>query len=218
MKKFYVGTLLFLLLSVAANAQIQQGTITIGGSFSINSQKNSQEFLGANPTKSDVDRNSFSINPRVGYFATSTLVVGLGLTYDRVAFERTHGGTSDPTSVTNELLINPYVEKYFSISEKLYATTAFNILFGTGKIKQGEFESDITSFRVNLMPGLTYFVSDKFAITGNFGQLFYNSRKIKNKTTTNQIESENTDSQFGLNVSLNSFSLGIRYFIGNMSE
>lgn len=223
MKNFYVFTLVVCLLPVMGYSQVQQGAFTLGGSFSLSSQDNKQEFPGSNNIDSETKRNSFWLNPRVGYFATSTLVVGVGFNYRNDRFKRTDLGTNNNTieTVTNEFAINPYIEKYFPIVEQLYVTTSFNVLIGTGKVKEEQpesFESDITSFSINLIPGLTYFVSDKFAISANFGQLFYNSRKVKNEPTTNRVESENTTNVFGLNASLDSFALGIRYFIGNNSE
>ncbi len=223
MKKIFLLFIACSLVSTLAQAQIESGAIAIGGTFSINSQNSTQKFAnGSTGSNIESDRNSFQISPRIGYFISNSMAVGLGIRYQRSKFERVDvNDVITNENTLSEFFINPYLEKYIGISENLFFISSLNVLVGSGKSKQNipaGIESDINTFNINLSPGFGYFISKKFLVTAIFGELFYQSRKVKDGDGSAQTGFETTDNTFGLNTSFDSFALGIRYFIGNNSE
>ena len=60
-------------LTIAANAQTEQGKIMVGGQVGFQTSK---------VKDTDFKNNSFSINPTVGYFVSDNLAIGTGIGYN----------------------------------------------------------------------------------------------------------------------------------------
>ncbi len=93
---------------------------------------------------------------------------------------------------------------------------------GLGKEKvtnNNESESDIFEIGASIGPGLTNFLSDRWAATGRIGSFYYN-RTETNLTSSNDSSEErkNVNSSYGFSASLNTFSIGVQYFLRNDSN
>lgn len=152
-----------------------------------------------------------TISPQIGFFISETTLFGIGLTYEysmndqqtnysRSYYSNPYNYSSSTFDKDNLILINPYLTKYCKIMDKLYFTATINFLAGIGKEKShqtsqydyedseyningyDELESNIFELRINATPGVTYFISDKWALCGSIGQIYYKHRREKLKT------------------------------------
>ncbi len=193
-------TLLFsigLIMAGMLQAHIQKGDIQLGGSVSFSSQ----EFSGQ-------DRNFFSIAPRAGFFLSDLTALGFATSFTTTTntFTDTQGNEVDLTN--NLFQFGVFMRFHKTVIDNLYLYLEPGINIGTGKndLPNGG-ESDISAFIVSVSPGMTYFLSDKFALEMRFGSLAYNRQKME--FTGGEI----TDNAFGLSMSLQNVGLGLNYFI-----
>lgn len=212
-------------LTLVSYAQIQKGAILTGGAFSFNKRKNETEFtLGNDISLVEFGRKSsfIAIRPQIGVFSSASTLLGIGISYEHSASERTVYFNGDPMIVsekTNTYFINPYYTKFGQLTDKLYFRTSINFLIGLGSDKgkylEGlETRSDVFEFRLNVTPGLTYFISEKWALSGSIGQLFYDRRQETLTTDLGGSEQpRNVDVNYGMSFSFNTFSFGFQYLL-----
>ncbi|MFT2011248.1 outer membrane beta-barrel protein [Pontibacter sp. 13R65] len=211
MKKLWIMLLLAATGTTMAYAQTEQGNMvisgSIGGSFSSNKIEDI-DFPGGFTSKS----TGIRIRPSFGYFIQEGLEVGLSTL---IYFSKSNdmNGGAEHVYHNRSFGFAPYVRKYFVLSDKLMA-------HGTGSIS-ADFNSNwverpsdknleknkSTSLGVFLYPGITYFVTEKLGITATLGQLGY-KRDIPKKG-----EGRVVNQNIIADVSLNSLTLGINYFI-----
>jgi len=67
-------------------------------------------------------------------------------------------------------------------------------------------------YSLNVSPGISYFLSDKWALKTSFGSLFYRRTNAKITEGSEGERYELKDSEFGFNFSMDSYSLGIAYY------
>ncbi|MEO1054388.1 MAG: hypothetical protein AAFX87_27365, partial [Bacteroidota bacterium] len=209
-------TIFSLVILTNLNAQIQKGAILTGGSFSFNGDRNTEEFSPFGSIVNDELKNSFiAIRPQIGFFTNESTLIGIGLAYERSSFEilNTSGGTTstDFTRKENAFFINPYFAKYSKLTDQLYFTTFFDFMAGLGTEKLGEndeIENDVFELRFSVSPGLTYFVSEKWALRAQIGQLFYEWRRVE--ISPDNGDRVNKDNSYGLNFNLNTFTIGFQ--------
>lgn len=224
--KNIMSVLSFLMLySTICEAQIQKGAILLGGDVSYNGQSKKEEFSQINYlTFEEYNSNYFAIRPQIGSFISSNTLLGIGLSYEheRTKHKVANSGNSTPYEWReNMVFINPYLEKYLKISNQFYFTLQFNLMAGFGNVKEGENNEEIlklSELRVNISPGLAYFISEKLALTCNVGQIYYNRKTEHLVDDSNDDNLKNIDQNYGLSVNFNTFSLGLQYFLKNKGE
>ena len=167
-----------------------------------------------------------ALRPQIGLFVTESLLLGIGIGYE-YHYGKSGGfidGVSDfPSSrKSNSFLFNPYLQKFYKITDNLFFSPSLNMLIGGGNVERKETENtdgDIFEFRVSISPGLTYFVSEKWAVSTTIGQVFYNrSREDVAPASGNIGEWEFISKELGFDLSFNTFSLGIQYYLRNNPE
>ena len=186
-----------LALFAAVNAQetstegFAQGNTFITGAVGFNSVKTG-----------NVKENNFTISPSVGYFVTPNVALGARVGYNN--------GTEDNGFVKSTLdtftagVFGRYYwmpASKFSIFAELgvdYATASYdNGIAGSTKAK-------VNGFGAEFAPGISYFLTNHFALEAKAGVLGYNS--VKPDVTG----AESTDS-FNIGVNLNDIKLGLVY-------
>jgi outer membrane protein len=180
--------------AAATTGGFAKGDVFVSGSFGFGSDKYGDTF----------DSNSFNISPAVGYFVSENIAIGAMLKFS----------TAENVEVDFGVLGSGMVEKYTSfgadIFGRYYMTPAdkFSVFgqlavgFGSDKFEDGgEFKA--SSFGVNAGLGLSYFVSNHFAIEASWAGLGYNTYKFED-------DSDSLNS-FGLNTDLSNISLGLVY-------
>lgn len=187
-----------LFIGALAQAQIQKGDIQLGGTVSFNSNE-----LG------DLDNESFSILPQAGLFVSDLTSIGVIIGYNSNSNTVFDQGTGNLEDVKNNLFVfGAYARFHKSVVDNLYLFLQPALRFGTG---ENEFAApavgDINSFNIGLSPGITYFLSPKFAIEMNLGGVSYN------RNTFDVNGNETTSNNFNFNLDLASLGLGLNFYI-----
>ncbi len=136
---------------------------------------------------------SFGLAPEVGYFITDNLALGLGIYYTNSAL-KPEGGSK--TSF-NTFGVNPYARYYFLAKGDFKMYGQFNIAYGTTKADTDGAKS-FDALAINVMPGVSYNLSERFAINATFGDFGYASMKHDDFKATG----------FGLNVDMSTLQFG----------
>lgn len=230
MKGLLLGIIIGL-LSCNLTAQITSGSVLFSGNANYNKTKNDQN-LPSNPIV-ELESESFSVLPSFGFFVNNSILIGVGLKAEfesnSYLIQRTESSFNPflPSTYTIQtsykektrmFYFNPFFTRYNGITERLYFTTAFNLLIGSGETRGGTVQSYTSKNKelsLNFTPGLTYFFSPKWAINGSIGQIYYRVRKESIPNTTNTINNNNEteDEEFGVDASWNSFRIGLQYLI-----
>ncbi|MBS2101025.1 hypothetical protein [Carboxylicivirga linearis] len=206
---------LLILIIVLANAinvtaQGQKGMIELGGQLSYTLSEY-EDIYYYNLETYDYKSQRFVISPKIGWFVSSSSVLGFGIEFEYIKNERSN---SIPDESKKHLFsFNPYFRNYQKIIDKLFFTTTIDLALGFGQESNEDYyTTDIFTYSINARPGISYFLSDKWALKTNFGSLFY---QRTNKKITEGVEGkqpELKDSDFGFSFSMNSFSLGVGYY------
>lgn len=187
MKKSLLISVL-LLFSTLGFAQITKGDIQLGGNLGFYKYQSK-----------DNDYSSLTISPRGGLFVSDLTSVGLILDYG-----------SDKSTGLNSFFFGFGVYSRFHkmVTDNFYIFLQPSASIGTGSSENGANpDTDVNTFNISIAPGMTYFLSPKFALGMNVGSLGYSSST--NKSSGVETKSE----QYRLNLNLNSVSLGFSYFI-----
>jgi len=187
-----------LFIAALTQAQIEKGDVQLGGSINFNS--NDFEAF---------DNSALRIQPQVGLFVSSTTSVGLTVGFTSIQNTLIDQNSGNPVELTNNLFVfGTYARFHKPVVENLYLFLQPSVLLGTG---ENEFSTpqtgDINTFNVGLAPGITYFLSPKFALELNFGGLSYN----RSKADLNG--NETTLTNFSLNMSLANVGVGMSFYI-----
>lgn len=229
--------ILLLLMAITvthiAFSQINKGAILLEGNINFYETKTEDEFF-VNFSSGVYDYKStfFAVNPKIGFFTSETILVGIGLNYEHVGYryKTTFDGVtfSTRTEKSNLYFINPYIKKFIPIKDKLFLTLTGNAFIGLGKVKYTdeedgaedfEIKNDQIAFRVNVSPGVTYFLSPQWALTASFGQLFYNYKKEElSEELGLSNQPKNVDTTYGVSFQFNTFGVGVQYLLRNKSE
>ena len=95
--KFYLSFLLLLCCTIAAHAQLEQGTWLVGGSGSFSHMQNDN----------NTSNTTINTNPRIGYFIADRLSAGVHALYSYQTNRFGGNGLND-----NSLLLGPFVRYY----------------------------------------------------------------------------------------------------------
>lgn len=231
MKKMILILLFAAGIGLNVSAQVQKGAMLLGGMVGFthyNNDKDSfsnDQITGNHNSKSSI----FTIIPRFGYFVGNTFELGIGAGYSYRKSESSMENDNSSYGYSQEdkekkFKINPYLSKYFKISEKFYITGTFNLIAGFGKYNSIFTPSDSSNERdeeynlfdldINVTPGITYFINKNWALSGNIGQIYYSWSK---KVLDTDVEDKPNDSfsGFGFDMSFNTFAVGIQYYLNN---
>lgn len=225
MKKVII-TICLSIISFTSIAQLQKGAILAGGGITYMGRNASDNIsVQPGPYQNDLKSTFLSIRPSIGFLISESTLFGIALNYEYQSTVNElvlNGNSLDPRiQKSSIILINPNLTKFIQLSDKFYFTTSVNLLAGLGKGSLGENnrETNILDLRINVTPGLTYFISNKWAIQGSIGELFYNYKREKILADINQAEGEkNGDHRYGLSAQVNTFRVGFRYYLNNDSE
>lgn len=210
MKKL-LATAIFALIGAGAFAQTTQGTIVVSGA--VGYTKNTRDF-GNSP----VTQTSFNITPSMGYFILDGLEVGASIGYKQDKSNEAVMGGYGPVNyenVTKAFGFMPYLKKYFMVSDKVAFTASAQAGISKGtstnKPSSGFYnttELDISGFQVAVVPGISFFATDKIGINASFGSFGYS--QVKSEYEGSYEISFNT-STFGLNLDSSTLGIGFSY-------
>ncbi len=230
MKKLFLG--FFVILALGLNAQIEQGKLMVGGTFSFSTQSGKQTA----PISVDIDKQlDFTLMPQAGYALAENLVVGLGIGYQ---YSKTTlvdninlaGKTYDQENSAGLFAIDPFARYYKQTGDKAFAFAELELPIGMGSQNSlrpnangtGVEDADpigLFMFGVNLGIGFNYFLNDNCAIEAKWAGLQYLSvtQTLVNgaidPNTGNTIDAKGKKSAFGLNVDMSALSFGLKVFM-----
>lgn len=177
MKKL-VFTMAILLVSTIGFAQIQKGDIQITGNVGFSKTE----------TSGGTEISRITILPKAGFFLSETTSLGGILGYSSV---KVSGITT--TDVFN---IGAYARFHKSVADNFYLYLEPSLTYGFA----GGSNSSNDAIDIRLSPGMTYFMSPKFALDMNYGMIGYNK-------DTGGAEN------YGLNLNMSNITLGASFYI-----
>lgn len=215
MKKFtLVATTIVVFLSLSSNAQINKGTVLLGGGISGNSSK-----TGEGPTQT---KNSwFSLAPSIGFAVKENKVMGINLSYSRNKYAYNYSPAKYRT--INGYGGGVFYRSYFPLAKKFYLFGEGNAFFRFSKqddeqVYDTKFTRKQTDVGINLYPGVVYAVSKRFHLEASINNLlnvsyYKTADKSVSQTMTSEIKGSGVN--FSANVSSASpLTLGFRFVLG----
>jgi hypothetical protein len=206
-------------------AQINKGAVVIGGSLNLNFANTDSNITDIIVSGRQKSINS-SIHPATGVFLSENWQVGGGFEYSHSSntyyYSYYSGGDlieSWQKQKSDLYLINVFVTRYIQIKNGLYFNISCDINAGTGKVNYyAENFEDRTYDRfvvgINIYPGLTYFLSNRWGITASMGELY-----AKRQTTNNEdLDQDAKIVTAGFSLKANTFSIGVQYYLNNGSQ
>jgi outer membrane protein len=194
MKKAIFTISIILLTTIIVNAQkssegFLKGNIFTSGQFAFNSE-----------TTGDIKTTSIDFSPTVGYFVSNNVAIGvqLGVTNSVTKFKSTKTGEKNGYSAG---ILARY---YMNPTNKFSVFGSAALSFGSTNNKTDSLKT--TSFSLGFAPGISYFLSNHFAIETTIGSLGFSSIKpdVDGADATNSIN-------FGLNLTAATFSLVYKF-------
>ena len=137
-----------------------QGDLFVSGTASYSSEK----FMD---NKAEV----FAFVPKVGYFVADNIAVGLQLGY---GFAKAESGSVD-TGDVNAFRAGAFARYYSKPASQFSLFGELSFDYVTSEDKLADYKEN--GFDVTIAPGLSYFVSDRFALEATVGLLSYSSSK-----------------------------------------
>lgn len=154
----------------------------------------------SNESTGDVKTNGFTVSPRVGYFVSENIAVGVALGYTSTT-DKAPGSEDIKNSMFE---VGAFGRYYFTPASKFSLFGQLGVAYATNKYEEGDFEAKSNGFNIGLAPGINYFVSDHFALEATFGILGYSTSKPDGDGA------ESTDTfDFGINMS--NINFGVVY-------
>ncbi len=184
--------------SMVALAQTSQGTLSLGGSVGITTNKDENDG-------EDVTRSTFEFSPSVGYFVIDHLMVGLDLSISSTKEDDGFGGDDKQTTFG----IGPFARYYVPLGEGKFMFTG-EAGFGFAAVKDkpdGQDETKGSAVNFYVAPGFTFFPTEKWGFDLQVNLLNFSSF---------DPDKDNDDDKFNsFHFGITGFTstIGIRYYI-----
>jgi len=212
-----------LLLAFSAFAQVDQEAIFMTGGLNFSTADVTMD--DGTGIMLDAKANDFTFNLGGGYMLTDMFGAGLRLGYSSQSVK---AEVFDLTQSSNSSVfqVAPFLRTYIEIDEPLYALFDLQTGFGFGKTKTtqvidlGEgpeeisYDQNFNVLDINISPGLTYFLSDNFALEMWYGYIGYYSTSQKVDDGTGS-EVKVSQGQFMFNADFSTLRFGILYMFNN---
>ena len=210
-----IFTIALLLTPQHSDASVPgEGAVFGGGGLLFNMQN--EEIEGSAFGDIDQSSSTFSITPRIGYYLTDEFVVGLGFGVELITIEDNLEDTEASRSVYS---VGPFVRYSEEIAGNLRIYGEVGAMLGTGSGEEetpgsNDINADISTLEVGLRPGLTYYLSESFAIEPSFGFFGFQSESIstEEELVDGLVAVNQESSEFTIDLSLSTISLSMHYY------
>ncbi|MFY0253255.1 outer membrane beta-barrel protein [Chitinophaga sp. 30R24] len=198
MKKLIVMAAVALFGAQVAKAQFSKGDVILGGNLNVHTQSDKNK-----DTDDKTTHTSFGISPKIGMALNSNWVIGV--------FAESAFGSDKKGGIKNKTLdITPgvFARNYHMIGQSKFAFFAeanAGYHFGNDKA-DGTKTNTYNGFAVNVLPGITYFVTKHFMLEGAFGGLSYAWDQNKTEATGVKVNTSKFDFNFPKN-----FQIGVNW-------
>lgn len=221
MKKRILAVLpMLLLLSVTTFAQLEKGTILLGGGVGFGSSNSFSENTGI---YSESKANSFSFSPDAGFFFHDNWVLGISLPFSWSKSTSTSAAASGVADFSTESKnsswgVAPFVRRYFPFGEKISAfgqVQAGYSQISSKVIPNGNEDAssgnDSNSFNATASLGLSYFPKTWLGVNLSVSPLSYTSSSWEDHGYTENAEGDSSGFSFGVDTSM--ITLGVNFFL-----
>ncbi len=227
MKKLILS-LAFVAAGAGAFAQIGQGSMMLGGSLGFSSAGGGT--VKNTPPGTSVDltaRSNWNFSPTFGYFVTDNIAVGVRLGLggtNRGQVTTTDGKTTENIS-SFDFNAEIFGRYYMEVATNLYFFGDAGLGFGSAswtdrttdgldKLKDDD-KNSISSFGINIAPGLAFFPSEKWGIDFTLNRIIgYNMTTTTRETPApGSVKTERSTSDFNIGFGLNP-TIGLHYYMG----
>jgi outer membrane protein len=148
----------------------------------------------------DVKANTFEFSPSAGYFVSENIAVGVSVGI--MTGKNEEPGLLDVD--TTQLNAGVFGRYYFTPGKAFSLFGHLEADYVNAKVEQGPLESKADGFAFGFAPGISYFVSNNFALEASVGVLGYSSTK------PDVSGAESTDN-FRIGVDMSDINLGLIY-------
>ncbi len=225
MKKNIVILSICLFAFAQVNAQIEQGTILVGGTLGFSSSSATlTSTAGGTSTTTDLPKySSFNLGPWIGYMITEDFGAGVGIDFSQtksVAVDVFITG-DELTNTTSMFTITPGARYYYVHGDMVHLYAHLGIPIGFGSMTEDyndgstttTTETKVSSFGVGINPGATISLTDRCGLDFSYGFLGFSSYKetadLKDYMDDPYTE-EYSSSSFGLDWA-GTFNFGILF-------
>ena len=179
----------------AATSGFSPGNAFITGSVGYQSQKTG-----------DIKTDAFTITPMVGYFITGNIAVGGQVAYTS-STDFIDTGLSSYELEINAFGIGAFGRYYTTPANAFSLFGQLSVAYQTAKSEASggavaEIKAD--GFGIDLSPGISYFVSDHFALEATIGSIGYS-------TANPDVEGMPSTNTFNIGLNLSDVSFGVLY-------
>ncbi len=202
-----------------AHAQIEKGSLFIGGSLGFNNYKTQNTPPSYNPAK----QSAWNISPQIGRAIQKNFIVGVQVNAGGNTNESVNTGTTYKNNSTSYGL-NFFLRKYYPVASKwmLFGEAGVGGGISTGSNKAND--TKVASIKgwnagLNIVPGISFNVSKKLWLEMSFVSLAsvgYSSTKQNAVSPSGEIlnSSKTTNFNAGVSVSgLQNLSIGLRWIL-----
>ncbi|MBN7810026.1 outer membrane beta-barrel protein [Algoriphagus sp. H41] len=221
MKKRFLAVLpMMLLLSYTAFAQLEKGTILLGGGVGFGSSSSSSE---AGAFYAEMKNSNFNFSPDAGFFFKDNWVIGISLplTWSTVTSRSlsSPGATELSSESKNSSWgVAPFVRGYFPFGEKIsafgqvqvgYSQTSSTVIpNGNDDAASGK---DVNGVTAVASLGLSYFPKTWLGINLSVSPLSYTSTSWEDFGYAENPEGDSSNFSFGIDTS--AVTLGVNFFL-----
>ncbi len=180
---------------------LKKGTWSLGGEIAFSTANSELPNISTEKNKF----TSFNVSPKVGYFISSNLEIGLGSGY---SYSKNEDINLNSTK-NNSYSVFPYVKKYIPLHKNFS-------FFLQGEARYSVSESDYNNnlntgsgntFFAGIRPGIVYFFTENLAMQANIGALGYTTSKFKSEGVV-----ESTSNSFSFNLNSSNLLFGFSYY------
>jgi hypothetical protein len=206
MKKFLLLSSVFSLITFVTYAQINKGSVLLGGGFSISKNK----VEDANPKK---DYTYISISPVAGIAVKQNTVVGLQFNYANSKDNAFYYQSYTVKNYGAEVFLRKYVtlgKGFYLFGQTGLGYSNYSSIYAHPTYEEGEKK---WSVGIDLYPGVSYALNNKFHLELGLAQLV-NLEYYKSKYSSQNP----TEKRSGVNLNANAssfstFTVGFRVFL-----
>lgn len=206
MKTLFTITIAFF-ISSASFAQLTPGSYVLGGGLGFS-------FSKSPGTTSNTKSTSFQLSPGIGKFISEKFLLDGGLEYSYVSRSSSQQSNYNQSSTGHFFGMRFGATRFFPIVDRLYFTLGAHIIPSYTKSRnewststsEGESTSENIEARLNVAPGLSYFINRKWMLFSYVGVLNYG--------VNYNMDTEDVGHNLYLNLQSNSFGIGVRYVLG----
>lgn len=219
--KHLLPVIFLLSLPIMSQAQFAKGTKQVGGVFTAfkNQSENGYTTADGFIISTETTASEIRVIPRLGFFISDNTSIGFGIGYSRLFNSNTQIAVNEQTfdieSTTSTLELEFFSRFHKPITDNFFlfiqptATGSFgNSTVGT----DDELEANVIGYGIGVTPGLVYMLNDKFGLEAAFGRLGYSRQTSTLDEPDLDSDVKNIDTSFGIDLSLQSFELGLQYY------